>query len=269
MDALYIVTTYVMLDDGLKAMGYQDDCRASLSAAEILTVGVIAARYFQNHHERALQVLIQTSYMQPMSLSRFNRRLHQLLGKLRAMSAYLSQLVKPTLVCLIDALPLPVCKRVRQRRCRKVRGERFVGRCEAKREWFFGYKLHWCCDTAGWPLAFTLRPARRHERAALSRLLAHLSPGATVVGDAAYVSRKRALFWQQRGIRIVAKHYGRMTPNTADERRLLQQRQIIETLHSQLESMGIQRLRARTRAGFCLKVICSLLALMMFHFLPN
>jgi hypothetical protein len=71
------------------------------------------------------------------------------------------------------------------------------------------------------------------------------------VGDAAYVSRARAEFWGQRGRRLVAK------------------RQIIETAHSQLESMGVQRLRARTRTGFWLKVVLSLLALVLLSFLPH
>ncbi|MBK9124480.1 MAG: hypothetical protein IPM16_15380 [Chloroflexi bacterium] len=57
MDETYIVTAYVVLDDVLKVMNYRDDVRATVSAAEVLTVAVVAARYFQNHHERALCVL--------------------------------------------------------------------------------------------------------------------------------------------------------------------------------------------------------------------
>jgi hypothetical protein len=45
------------LDDILKAMGYEEDCRATVSAAEILTVAVVAARSFQNHQQRALCIL--------------------------------------------------------------------------------------------------------------------------------------------------------------------------------------------------------------------
>jgi IS5 family transposase len=269
MDALYIVTTYVVLDDSLKQLAFEDDSRARLTAAEILTVAVVAARYFHNHLERGLSVMVQLGYVGTMSVSRFNRRLHQLLGWIGRLSRQLQQRLQPARVFLVDAFPLPVCKRVRQRRCRKVRGAAFLGRCEAKREWFFGYKLHWCCDAAGVPLAFTLRPGRRHERSAVQCLLAHLPPGATVLGDGAYVSRKRTAFWQQRGIRLIAKRYGRMSPNTAEELSLLRQRQMIETVHSQLESMGLQHLRARTRAGFCIKVACSLLALTVLHLLPD
>jgi len=268
MDALYIVTVYVGLADSLPQIGYQDDRRCQVTAAEVLTVAVIAARYFQNHYERALYIMVERGDIPHLSISRFNRRLHQLLGWLQRLARQVRQPIPSSGLCLIDAFPLPVCKRVRQHRCRKVRGEAFLGRIGAKKEWFFGYRLHWCCDAAGLPLAFTLRPARRHERSAVSRLLAHLPPGVTVVGDGAYVSRPRAAFWQQRGIRLVAKRYGRMSPNPPEERALLAQRQMIETVHSQLESMGLQRLRARTRPGFWLKVLCSLLALIFVHLLP-
>jgi len=269
MDALYIVTTYVMIDESLKTMAVVDDVRATLTAAEILTVAVVAARYFHNHLERGLQVMVQLGYVGRLSVSRFNRRLHQLIGCMRSLRQQLYQRCRPAQVYLVDAFPLPVCKRVRQRRCSKVRGAAFLGKCEAKREWFFGYKLHWCCDAAGVPLTFTLRPARRHEGSAVQSLLAHLQPGATVVGDGAYVSDKRTAFWQQRGVRLVAKRYGRMVPNSAAELALLRQRHIIETVHSQLESMGLQQLRARTRSGFCIKVACSLVAITILHLVPD
>jgi len=43
MNDTYIVTVYVVIDDLLKAMNYEDDCRAQLSAAQALTVAVVAA----------------------------------------------------------------------------------------------------------------------------------------------------------------------------------------------------------------------------------
>ena len=62
MNDTYIVTKYVVIDDILKAYGYQDDSRSQSSAAEILTVAVVAAKYLQNHHERTLYILHQLGY---------------------------------------------------------------------------------------------------------------------------------------------------------------------------------------------------------------
>ena len=91
MDALYIVTTYVVLDDGLKAMGWQDDVRAGLTTAEVLTVAVVAARYFQNHHQRALWVLQRMGDIGRCSNSRFNRRLHRAQQALAMLAEWLGK----------------------------------------------------------------------------------------------------------------------------------------------------------------------------------
>src|SRR5260370_39541578 len=78
MNDSYIVTTYVVIDDVLKAYGFAEDKRASGTAAQILTVGGIAAKHFQNHHERALCLMIRLGSIRGLSVSRFNRRLHAL-----------------------------------------------------------------------------------------------------------------------------------------------------------------------------------------------
>jgi hypothetical protein len=79
MNDTYIVTTFVVIDDLLTACAFEDDPRASSPAAEILTVAVLAAKYFQNHHEQALSILGKLGNVKALSPSRFNRRLHQLM----------------------------------------------------------------------------------------------------------------------------------------------------------------------------------------------
>src|SRR5688572_29563907 len=120
MNALYIVTVYVVLDDSLKTMGYHDDCRAQISTAEVLTVAVIAARYFNNHHERALCILQLIGAIPSLSVSRFNRRLHQAARLLEETLGWLSQQRPPQTLYIIDTFPLPVCRKVRAERCTKL-----------------------------------------------------------------------------------------------------------------------------------------------------
>lgn len=274
MNALYIVTVYVTLDDCLRTLdGYHDDVRARVTGAEVLTVAVVAARYFQNHHERALSILVALGWLPRLSVSRFNRRLHGLQPWLRALmddlrQAYLTRAAERE-VYVVDAFPLPVCKRHRQRRCRKVRGDAYLGYCDAKREWFFGFKLHWRCDLRGVPLSCALLPARMHEQRAIRVLLASVPAGSIVLGDGSYVSDQRARAWRHVGIRMITRRYGRMRPNSASEKAWLARRMCIEVAHSQLEKMGIQRLHAPTLDGFVLKVGFSLLALLFMHLLPT
>ncbi len=64
------------------------------------------------------------------------------------------------------------------------------------------------------------------------------------------------------GVRFVAIRRRNMLPNSwADEFDLRRYRKRIETVYSQLEAMGLQRLRTRTNHGFDLKTWASLLAL--------
>lgn len=58
------------------------------------------------------------------------------------------------------------------------------------------------------------------------------------------------------------KRKEKMAPNTFKEWCDLKwYRHTIETVNSQLEKMGLQRLHARTNQGFALKVLASILAL--------
>src|SRR6266581_2635270 len=114
MNDTYIVTTYVVIDDILKAWGFEDDCRASGHAAETLTVAVLAAKYFQNQHEQALCLLIRLGYVSRLSGSRFKRQLHKLHDWLFGIVMLVGERFSQGETFIIDSLPLPVCKRARR-----------------------------------------------------------------------------------------------------------------------------------------------------------
>lgn len=259
----YIVPAYSVIADLLKAYGHEDDRRARVSAAEILIVAVVAAKYFQNHHERALCILIRLGDIPHLSMSRFNRRLHALSDWLYGIVTLLGEVFAHGEVFIIDSLPLPVCKRVRARRCKKVRGKAYCGYCAAKREKFFGWRLHLVCTADGVPVTFDLLPAAEHDLTPIHELTAHLPAGATVFGDKGYISTDDAdTIFEQTGVRLVSIRRKNMSPNRwADDFDLRLYRNRIETVYSQLEKMGLQRLHARTNLGFDLKAWASLLAL--------
>lgn len=166
-------------------------------------------------------------------------------------------------VFIIDSMPLPVCKRARARRCKKVRGAAFCGYCAAKKEKFFGWRLHLICTPEGLPVAFDLLPASEHDLTPIHELTVGLPAGAAVLGDKGYISADDArTIFEQTGVRLVSIRRQNMTPNTwADDFDLRLYRKRIETVYSQLEAMGMQRLHTRTNSGFDLKAWASLLAL--------
>jgi hypothetical protein len=271
MNDRYIVTTYVVIDDVLKAYGFVDDRRASGTAAEILTVGVIAAKYFQNHHERALCLMIGLGYVRGLSVSRFNRRLHALREWLYGIISVVAEIYAQGEAFIIDSMPLPVCKRARASRCKKVRGKAFCGYCAAKREKFFGWRLHLICSPDGIPVSFDLLPAAEQDLTPIHELTVCLPEGATVFGDKGYVSDPDAqTILAATGVRFVAVRRRNMSPNSwADEFDLRRYRKRIETVYSQMEAMGIQHLHARTNHGFDLKAYATLLALAFTNLIPD
>lgn len=263
MNDTYIVTVYVVIDDILKAYGFRDDCRATGTAAEILTVGVIAAKYFQNHHERALCMMTRLGYVVRVSVSRFNRRWHALREWLEGIISLVASIYAQGEVFIIDSMPLPVCKRARAGRCKKVRGKAFCGYCAAKREKFFGWRLHLICTPDGIPVSFDLLPAAEQDLTPIHELTFALPTGSSVFADKGYISDPDAqTILAATGVRFVAVRRRNMSPNSwADDYDLRHYRKRIETVYSQLEAMGMQHLHARTNHGFDLKASASLLAL--------
>jgi hypothetical protein len=135
MDDDCIVTASVIIDKTMAKLGHHDDVRARASDAGVLTVAVVAAKYFQEHLERGVQVMARRRYLSgALRTSRFTRRSHRLADWFRLLLETLGAVLAHGDVFLIDSMPVPVCKRARARRCRTVRGREFCGYCAAKRE---------------------------------------------------------------------------------------------------------------------------------------
>ena len=266
MDANYIITVYVVLDDIARTFGGTVKYRPKMLPSEIVLVAIVAAKYYQNNLERALLLLAETGYIPParrLSISRFNRQLHQHADLLELGLTVLMELAREGEVLSLDSEPVPVCKRKRARRCRKVRGAIYCGYCAAKDEHYVGWKVHLLCTPQGVPVNFTLMPAALHDLTPLYELTYDLPPESRVLGDKGYNSAKDEQWLAADGVRLIPIRRRNMKHQHgwADEYDLRKHRRIIETLNSQCESMGLPRLRARTRPGFELKVHASLLAL--------
>jgi IS5 family transposase len=161
-------------------------------------------------------------------------------------------------------MPNPVCRRARaKRRTKKVAGAQYDGKCSAKNERYFGWKLHLVCDSAGIPIRFVLRPALLHDTTAVDDLACTLPFGTVLLGDRGYVNEPLCHQLDARyGVTMIALHRTNMQPNTPAEQRLLRMhRKRIETCNRQLEQMGVARIHAQLTAGVSLKIAASLCAL--------
>ena len=158
---------------------------------------------------------------------------------------------------------------VRARRCRKVRGREYCGYCAAKKEKFFGWRLHLICTPTGIPVSFGLLPASFPDLTPLHELAYSLPRGARLFGDKAYNSADdEASLLADTGVRLIPIRKANMQPHEwfLDDLELREYRHTIETVNSQLEKMGVERLHARTNVGFELKVYASLIALACTNF---
>ena len=269
MDASWILTVFEIIDTLMVQLDHPSHPLAHVPDSEVLSVAVVAAKYFQNHHERALAVMHATHHRSgSLSTSRFNRRLHALADWLAFVSETLGDVLTTGEVFVIDSLPLPVCKRARARRCGKVRGRLYCGYCAANEEKFFGWRLHLKGTPEGVPVRFTLLPAALHDLTPLHEVTAALPDGARVFGDKGDTSAAdEASILAATGVRLLPVRRKNMQPHAwfVDELELREYRHTIEPVNSQAEAMGIERLHARTNVGFELKVHASLVALQCWN----
>ena len=168
----------------MAALGHQDDARAQASDAEVRTVAVVAARYFQNHPARALGVLHPGRYPSgALSVSRFSRRLHALRGWLGLALEALGAVFAHGEVFPVDSMPVPTCGRARARRSTKLRGKASCGYCAAKRERFFGWRLHLVCTPTGVPVALDPLPGGLHDLTPIHELCYVCWPKSISIGQ--------------------------------------------------------------------------------------
>ncbi len=275
MDATFVITVFCILYDLSDEFLGEPKYKPKMVPAEIMLVAVVAARYFNNNLERALLIMAETGYIpaeRRLSVSRFNRQLHQHADFLEFCLECLMDLSVQGEAFIIDSMPIPVCKRKRARRCKKVRGRAFCGYCKAKDEKVFGWRLHLICTSDGLPVAFQLLPSSFHDLTPIYELTVNLPDGSALFADKAYNDTLGAEpILAQDGLRLIPirKQNMKSQHDWADEYDLRLYRKAIETVNSQLESMGINHLRARTNPGFDIKVFASLLALWHTQLFPN
>ena len=58
-----ITTIYVICDDYLKAIDYDDDMRTGMTTAEVMTTALVAPRFFKNCLEHARVFLKEEGYV--------------------------------------------------------------------------------------------------------------------------------------------------------------------------------------------------------------
>ena len=136
------IALYTIIDDLLKAIGHEQDPRAKMSDAEVITTMLIAAIEFAGNFRKAMDFMKESGLIPNMlSKSRFCRRAHALEELVNDLFLQIGMLLKEANIhmqYIIDSFPVPICDNIRISRCRIVTGEEFRGYIPSKKRYFYG-----------------------------------------------------------------------------------------------------------------------------------
>lgn len=259
------VAMYCLLDDLLRASRLpgqrQADARRRLTDAQVLTVALLAARYFGGRYYLAQRYMEQHWGMKTLDKSGFSRHLTRLEPLLHEVLGVLGQVIKEAstqLQYVIDSFPVAVCHNTRIARCRLLEGGAYHGRNASKRCWFYGLKVQVVMTTDGLPVAYDLHAGSEADSTGLKAMDLDLPEGSTLYSDAGYTDYVwEDIFEEATGVRFfAARKANSKRPHHPAQAFLIQHYQKgIETEFSTLTNRFPKRIHAVTAAGFALKVV--------------
>lgn len=252
---------YCIVDDLLKAVGHEDDCRCALSDSEVITAALVAAFNFGGNIERSRSLLQETGLMPRMlSRSRLNRRLHRVAGLVNSLFHQLGLILKEASVStryLLDSFPVAVCDNIRISRCRLVRGEEFRGYIASKRRYFYGVRVQVVTTEEGVPVEFCFLPGAASDVRGLGVLPLCLPEGSQLFMDSGYTDyATEDAAAEMEGVEFAPSR--KQNSKRGDDvwrsyyKRLMRKR--IETVFSQITNLLPKHIHAITLDGFLLKV---------------
>lgn len=256
-----VVALYCITDDLLKAINHRQDCRCQLSDAEVVTTAFTASLYFAGNLETARTFMKQSGLMPKMlSKSRLCRRLHKIEDLMVNLFHQLGWVFKNANVStqfLLDSFPVEVCDNIRIPRCRLARGEKFRGKCVAKRRYFYGVKVHVVTTDSGLPVEFAFMPGRASDVRGLDVLALELPAKSEIFMDSGYTdytSEDAAIEVDQVRFSVCRKKNLKRFDEPAERLYKTLMRKRIETVFSELTRLFPRHIHAVTLKGFLMKV---------------
>ncbi len=285
------VIVYTLVDDLYKQLfGSQAFFRNSpnsepeFSDSELITLALVAelAGYAS---QRAWLNHLRKNYLHLFphlcDRTRYGRRLRNLRRAIEQIRRHLLFLMNVDLSQLrvVDSFPLSLCHR------RRVNSSSqpfdyfaTVGYCAAKKEHFYGFRVHLITDLRGVPVASLLTSGHVHDRKGLvflleeeSRLEAFFEKMIKILGDKGYVGEEYARrLKQEYGVEILAmrRQYKKDEPASVYNEIVGKARKIIETTISVLTGkMNANWSYARSIEGLMTNLVAKLTAFNLANYL--
>ncbi|MXV85723.1 IS982 family transposase [Candidatus Poribacteria bacterium] len=263
---LTIVAVYTICDDLLISLGHQDDPRAKMSDAEVMTTALIAARYFGGNQQTACAALKTLGYIPNMlGHSRFNRRLHQVSEHFQTLFQVLAEGFKAENsenIYSIDTFPVAVCDNIRISRSHLYQGPDWHGRIASKRRYFYGLKVHLMVTETGKIVEAFFTPGRCSDVLGLRCYAFDLPQGSVVYADKAYCNYgiEDALAASGISLKPIRKKNAKRQYPPHEVYLQHFHRKRVEVTNSLIEQLFPKSIHAVTAVGFELKVFLFIIA---------
>ena len=106
---------------------------------------------------------------------------------------------------IIDSFPVAICKNIRIKRSKLLKGKAYHGFNASKREFFYGVKVHVIVAGEGIPVEFLVTPGHVYDNAALQGMAVDLPPSSDLYGGSAYVNQEQKEWLACDGIRLTGR----------------------------------------------------------------
>jgi hypothetical protein len=256
----YIVLVYCLCDDMLIALNHTNDSQCQLSDAEIMTIAIVAAKYFGGNFAAARRFLSEHGYITgTISRGRFSVRLHRVSHHFQTLFNCLGEVWKTSCdeqLYAIDTFPIAVCDNYRISRSQIYQSEAYRGYQASKKRYFYGLKLHMMVTKDFEPVEFFLTPGSHSDSTGLKQFSFDLPAGATVFGDKAYNNYRIEDSLAEHDIHLLPFRKKNSKRPLPPWMHYLQARfrKAVETTGSMLERLLPKSIHATNAAGFELKI---------------
>jgi hypothetical protein len=257
------VAIYVFFDDILKSMNYKEPINRKTTDAEVFTVVLIAAGYFDNI-ETAISFVRSAGLMPSMlSKSRFNRRMHQVGELLAELIFHVGETFKSLNIShtyAIDSFPAAVCHNIRIPRNRILKEKAYRGYCASKRCYFYGFKVHVTVTADGIPVEYTFTTGSTHDLDGIRQMPLNLPAGSEILADNDCTDCEMEGMLADNDIRLLParKANSKKPHHPSTEYLIATQRKRIETTFSDIAKLMPKSIHAVTAEEFLIKLIASI-----------
>ena len=265
----FAITVFVLCDDILTALDFEDDHQAKMSSSEIIAFSILAAKDFAGNHKTARSYFQRLGYFPNMlSNSRLNRRIRNIPWKIWDMIfrflAYIFRKENTSRIFAVDSFPVASCQKSRIDRRKLFPSPSYLGFSASKKKYFCGIKVHMIVSESGAPVEYQLRPASENDISVLWQMEIELPHFSTLYADGAYTSFElEELLLEDSHIKLLPKrgsHIKNRAHSKVLNREISSRRQVVETAFSSITRLLPRALQVRTESGFLLRVFSAILA---------